>query len=141
MKINFKIKISDRDKKYIEDSILKRKQWLLRNEINFKREQEKIQKSIENDIIFWENNEIPIYHQPSNEFNYNNAYRTKTEWADLGSISITTTNKLFGWVCVFCKREPRKKYIATGHDHTDYSYDICDCKGAQKFGKKYNELN
>jgi hypothetical protein len=45
------------------------------------------------------------------------------------------------WVCQYCGGPQRRKYIATGHDHTDYSYAVCNCEGAAKHGKPYNELN
>ena len=43
------------------------------------------------------------------------------------------------WVCKYCEQPIRKKYIATAHDHTDYSYDVCDCDGVQG-NKSWDEL-
>jgi hypothetical protein len=46
------------------------------------------------------------------------------------------------WSCPFCFKNICKKYVATGHDHTDKSYSVCDCDGAQASGgKKWAELN
>lgn len=42
-------------------------------------------------------------------------------------------------VCAFCGAHPKIKYIATGHDHTDYEYWLCNCKLASKTGKPDHE--
>ena len=44
------------------------------------------------------------------------------------------------WVCKHCGADTQTKYIATGHDHTDYSYDVCGCAGAAKHGRPYHLL-
>lgn len=51
--------------------------------------------------------------------------------------------KTYGhWKCAYCLRDSVTKYIATGHDHTDYYYNTCDCVGARMAGgKPYDELN
>jgi hypothetical protein len=45
------------------------------------------------------------------------------------------------WVCIYCGQRVQKKYIATSHDHTDYSYDVCSCPGARKNGVHEDNLN
>lgn len=45
------------------------------------------------------------------------------------------------WVCKHCGADKQMKYIATGHDHTDYSYEVCGCDGARKHGKPERLLN
>lgn len=45
------------------------------------------------------------------------------------------------WVCQYCGGDMQMKYIATGHDHTDYSYHVCGCDGARRHGKPYSQLN
>lgn len=44
------------------------------------------------------------------------------------------------WVCRHCGAKTQTKYIATGHDHTDYRYDTCSCDGARKHGKPWVQL-
>ena len=39
------------------------------------------------------------------------------------------------WLCIYCDSPVKIKYIATGHDHTDYSYQMCNCLGARTNGK------
>lgn len=59
-------------------------------------------------------------------------YETQTEWVE---------TKTYGrWKCIYCGRDPKKKYIATGHDHTDYDYNICCCLGAARNGKPHEDL-
>ncbi len=76
--------------------------------------------------------------------NTSNAHETEAEWWDTGTFMPGNgTERGYNvhiWVCKFCKTPLRKKYIATGHDHTDYSFDVCDCKGAAKFGAHYDDL-
>lgn len=43
-------------------------------------------------------------------------------------------------LCSYCKGECRIKYIATGHDHTDYHYWLCTCPAA-RLGKPENDCN
>jgi hypothetical protein len=45
------------------------------------------------------------------------------------------------WVCIYCGEEIGHKYIATGHDHTDYSYEVCSCQGARMNGTPEEMLN
>jgi hypothetical protein len=59
-----------------------------------------------------------------------NYHETKYQWDDK-----TKSNN-----CVHCGKEVKNKYIVTGHDHTDYSYSICNCMGAKKHGKRYDQL-
>lgn len=76
------------------------------------------------------------------ELNISNAYETKTIWWDTGTFSDMALSNVSIWVCKYCKTPARKKYIATGHDHTDYSYDVCDCAGAKRAGgKHYSKLD
>lgn len=67
------------------------------------------------------------------------AHETKSIWWDTGTISDMTRENVSIWVCKFCKTPIRRKHIATGHDHTDYSYEVCDCKGSSR-GKPYHDL-
>lgn len=75
------------------------------------------------------------------------AHEIKPVWIDTGCVVLawrtgTDPLKTTGfWGCPHCKQERGIKYIATGHDHTDYSYDVCDCEGAQKTGKPWDELD
>lgn len=55
-----------------------------------------------------------------------NYFSTEQEW-----VKTETYGK---WVCKYCKHKTQTKYIATGHDHTDYDYKLCDCLGAKLTG-------
>lgn len=59
------------------------------------------------------------------------AHQTTSKWWDTGTVSVAARSSVFLWVCIYCGVEVRRKYIATGHDHTDYSYEVCDCDGCQ----------
>lgn len=61
-----------------------------------------------------------------------NYYETERKW-----VKTETYGK---WVCIYCEGDTAMKFIATGHDHTDYHYHICDCQGAKEHGKPYDEL-
>lgn len=58
-------------------------------------------------------------------------YETKTKWYPEKRRN----------ACAFCGCETKKRYIATGHDHTDYDYDLCGCTDAKKAGKPEHECN
>lgn len=92
--------------------------------------------------FFMENKTRPLYeNRPPDKINRKIAHETQTEWRDSGYVGLHSRKNVFLWFCKFCNKTADKKYIATGHDHTDYSYDICDCAGARKFGKHYDLLN
>jgi hypothetical protein len=38
-------------------------------------------------------------------------------------------------LCAHCGGKCVVWYMATGHDHTDYEYWLCDCKAAKETGK------
>lgn len=61
-----------------------------------------------------------------------NYYSTEMKW-------VKTDTHGF-WACIHCDQPRELKYIATGHDHTDYHYNICNCEGAKANGKPYAEL-
>ena len=87
----------------------------------------------------------PKYYKHDPKFMYGYAadkmYETKIVWRDSGMLASETYPKpLFIWCCSYCLRERRIKHIPTGHDHTDYSYDICDCEWAKAYGKPWKEL-
>ena len=76
----------------------------------------------------------------SPKLNIEKAHETKVVWWDTGTFNDNSLSNMEIWVCKYCKTPQRTKYIATGHDHTDYSYHVCDCDGAQKNGKPYKDL-
>lgn len=96
-------------------------------------------------LDFWATNDLPIDYPPSKPkkvCNINKAYEIKPVYKSSGTVCISTREKMSGWRCPYCGEATFKKYIATGHDHTDYSYDICDCDGAAKRGgKHYSKLD
>lgn len=98
-----------------------------------------LERKIEDYKKFWETNEIPIYTTDYNRpYNPDKLHEAKSIWKEMG-LSITAMKMQGVWVCDKCEQPIGKKYIATGHDHTDYSYDVCDCEGVQG-NKRYHEL-
>lgn len=94
---------------------------------------------------FIQNSARPIYDSSKfreKKLDVKNAYETKIIWWDTGTVSEWTKKNVFIWVCKYCKNPRHQKHIATGHDHTDYSYDVCDCAGAKRSGgKHYSKLD
>lgn len=93
--------------------------------------------------FFTENCGKPLYDGRSFQqqpLSVREAHETEIEWMDTGTMCLNTRKPVSIWVCKFCKTPARRKYIATGHDHTDYSYEVCDCAGAAAQGKMYSEL-
>lgn len=126
--VKSKIKEIEINLKYHEDLVAKMKQSLR----ELKQE------------YFIQNAIRPIYDYKNfkdKKFDKNEMYETETEWWDTGTISDMTHKNVSIWVCKYCKTPIRRKYIATGHDHTDYSYEICDCAGAKKNGKHWDKLD
>jgi hypothetical protein len=86
----------------------------------------------------------PIYNYKDfkdKDLNISQAYETKIEWWDTGTISDMTLKNVSIWVCKYCKTPIRRKYISVGN-HRDYSYDVCDCAGAKcNGGKHYSKLD
>ena len=96
----------------------------------------------EDERVFWAANKYPIWKHVESEIDRSKAYETKTVWHNTGHIIKHCRKLMEHWVCKYCLRPVNKKYIATGHDHTDYSYDICDCEGAKNGGgKHYDKLD
>ena len=104
------------------------------------KDKKELEKRIEDYKNFWESNNKPIYSSSNKIFQKDRLHETKTIWQKSGKVSIGLLKEVGEWVCYKCLQPPLKKYIATGHDHTDYSYDVCDCSGVQN-NKHYNDLN
>ena len=45
-----------------------------------------------------------------------------------------------GWVCSNCDAHTKTVYIATGHDHTDEVFDMCDCGAGVPFAEKFQDV-
>lgn len=58
-----------------------------------------------------------------------------------GYFEVEIKRLLNKWVCIYCEEEVDIKYIATGHDHTDYSYRMCNCLGAKQNGVPNKDCN
>lgn len=141
--MRIKISLNKEDKEFLKEWIKKikpdKKSLYRKYREDLKEKEERYKKEVE----FWETNELPIYKPRSPEgFNKKNAFSIKPKLLELNSIYLCTKERAKEWVCPFCFQQSMKKYIATGHDHTDYSYDVCDCKGAQSGGgKNWSELD
>lgn len=72
--------------------------------------------------------------------NKEKAYEVKGLYWDTGTFNHNSLSNMFIWVCEFCKTPLRRKNINVGN-HRDYSYNVCDCKEAAKYGKRYQDLD
>lgn len=134
-----KVKTTPEQKERIEDQLQRYNHMFY----TLREKYDKDVKDLEDRIFeykkFWKMNEVPVYTTPPNKlYNPNNLWETKTIWKEMG-MSITLMKPWGTWVCEKCKQPALKKYIATGHDHTDYSYDVCDCEGVRG-NKKWSKL-
>lgn len=120
------------------DNLVKAKEAL---KSDYEKELKEIEEKISNFLEFWETNKKPIY-DSSIEYNrkldMSKACEATTIYKGSGMISSSTGTEMSFWVCDKCFRQTKKKYIATGHDHTDYSYEVCDCDGVQG-NKRYKD--
>ena len=144
-KINFKIDHSESTKLWVEERINRLEKYLetfLEGEIaKAKKEESRIREMLEKEISFWESNTKEVFSSRSGEGESGPWHETKGVYKDTGKISSSTFEPMKAWCCKFCGREVCKKYIVTGHDHTDYSYDICNCEGARLSGKNSKDLD
>jgi hypothetical protein len=134
-----KVKTTPEQREKIEARLGMYRDKFLYLEEKYKNDIKELEEQIETYKEFWENNEIPVYtlKQPIN-YNPNTLYEAKSVWKEMG-MNITLMKPYGCWVCSCCEQPIRKKYIATGHDHTDYGYDVCDCEGVRG-NKRYSEL-
>ena len=132
----------------------KHKQWIEDQAARWKPDYDALKKEYEDKVAkeelrykkyleFWATNEKETY-----ESNYPThkdreiSYEIEPVCKNSGKISVSSLEEMSFWACPFCNKEAGRKYIPTGHDHTDYSYDICDCEGAKNGGgKHYDKLN
>ena len=137
--MKIKVKVSDKDRDWIEQQEQNYINALAREEKRHIQEVKDIKKRLADYRKFWAANAKPI-HQYKNRTGGLGFYETKTEWRKYKEVNINTLKSESERVCKYCGQIPATKYIATGHDHTDYSYDTCDCAGAKKNGKPWKDL-
>ncbi len=130
--MKIKVSTTPQQKKRILEDIQRQKDSLKSLKEHYESEVRDVHRRIKEIENFWATNEVPIF-----EMDYDRNVKTsalheaKAVWKEMG-INITT-RKMYGcWVCSCCEKPIMQKYIATGHDHTDYSYDVCDCEGVQR---------
>jgi RNA polymerase-binding transcription factor DksA len=138
--MKIKVKTTPEQRKLIKEQLERYKDSLCSLKEEYLREVEETKARISEYKKFWETNEMSIY-----ESDYNRPYdkkrlcKARAVYKEMG-LNINTMEPWSLWCCSECGQEIKKKYIATGHDHTDYSYDVCDCDGVQK-NKRWEELN
>lgn len=140
--LTIKLPVTDEQRQYIENTFKTFDAAIEAENKKHNAEISKLNKLKKDFVDFWASNTKPIYHfREKRVIDIAKSFETKTVWAKTGHISSSTLEEVSEWVCQYCKAPVETKFIATGHDHTDYRYDICDCVGAQKNGRPYNELN
>jgi len=140
--MKIKVKATKEQKKEIEDQLIRWRNGIKEAKRRCEEEIKKREKQINDWKEFWSNNEMPIWdwRVRSRNTTTGDLYETKQVWKKFGQVNTVTLKEMEGWVCKYCGQETITKHIATGYDHTDYSYDTCDCADAKKRGKPYCEL-
>lgn len=140
MEINFKIPMAERHKEWVFDQLKRYQDRIPYLKEKYEKDLIEAEKKLNAYICFWNKNEKPVHYGLDKHIN-DSFHETKIEYISTGEIYVTTLEDAKEWVCVFCKQPRAIKYIATGHDHTDYSYDVCNCSGAKSWGRSWDQLD
>lgn len=143
--MDIKIKVKPKFRQIIEDQLKRWEDSLPREQKLHEEKMAQIQSRIveyknfwavnEKEICDWEQDNIRRYNTDTSKL-----HETQAVWGDRGKISISSCKPISEWVCKFCGNITIKKFFRYSDSRYDTDIDTCDCEGAAKFGKPYNEL-
>ncbi len=131
-------------RKIIEEQIKNYEKALISEKKRHKKEMADIKKRLNDYKKFWETNIIPIHdwnQSDEKRVGGKGFYQTEAIYSyDRGTININVLKPESGWVCKFCSKAITRKHCYASDSRFDDIYDCCDCKGAKKHGKPWEEL-